>query len=488
MKKNCTELFSLNIIFLILLTISDIYAKVDILWSKNYGGNGNECGNSVQQTKDGGYIITGYTESYGVGGMDVWLIKTDANGDTLWTKTYGGSQGDVGNSVWPTSDDGYIITGYTESFGAGYQDLWLIKTDSNGDTLWTKSYGGSGSDWGSSVQETNDGAYIVTGTYDTLDSDRYRGYERDCWLLKIDLYGNTLWTKSLGGTNLEIGYSVQQTLDQGYVITGHFCHFSSPNIYFGDDVLLIKTDTNGDTLWTKTIALIDEDQGLSVRQTKDGGYIVSGFTDDSENCFIFLLKTDTDGDTLWTKTYGGSGEVFGGRSVWQTKDEGYFTIGTMLNSTWIIKTNINSDTLWTKTVRGVGCSGQQTTDEGYIITGSTPKPNSNNQDVWLIKTTSEVNTIKRNYVNILSEYDLTQNFPNPFNPKTTFKYSISKSDQVTISIYTISSQRIESETMNLTAGSYSYEFDGSRYSTGIYIYRISTLSGFNAERKMLFLK
>ena len=153
---------------------------------------------------------------------------------------------------------------------------------------------------------------------------------------------------------------------------------------------------------------------------------------------------------------------------------------------YLIKTNASGDTLWTKTFRGsdyeFGYSVQQTIDEGYIICGT------GYGSVWLIKTTPEVSTIEKSDINTLSDYTLSQNFPNPFNPKTTFKYYIPKSDQATISIYTISGQTIESRTTNLNPGSYSYEFDGSKYSTGIYFYKISTSSGFTAGRKMVLLK
>ncbi|MBL7191850.1 hypothetical protein ISS30_09140 [bacterium] len=120
-------------------------------------------GFSVQQTSDSGYIIAGYTTSYGAGYYDVYLIKTDALGDTLWTKTFGGNSGDGGSSVQQTSDGGYIIAGYTGSYGAGYADVYLIKTDANGDTSWSQTFGGSDWDYGYSVQQTTDGGYIVAG-------------------------------------------------------------------------------------------------------------------------------------------------------------------------------------------------------------------------------------------------------------------------------------------------------------------------------------
>jgi ABC-type cobalt transport system substrate-binding protein len=136
-----------RIIIIILLLLSVNIAQ-DTLWTKTFGGSNDDYGRSVQQTTDGGYVIGGYTSSYGNGSADVWLIKTDADGDTLWTQTYGGSNGDAGYSVQQTTDGGYVIGGYTSSYGNGSGDVWLIKTDSNGDSLWTKTFGGSDGDYG----------------------------------------------------------------------------------------------------------------------------------------------------------------------------------------------------------------------------------------------------------------------------------------------------------------------------------------------------
>jgi hypothetical protein len=145
------------------LHITKINENGNVLWEKTYGGRFGEEGFSVQQTKDGGYIIVGETDSYGAGMLDVYLIKTDQNGDTLWTRTYGGEDDDVGNSVLQTSDGGYIIAGWTGSFDAKAWDIYLIKTNENGDTLWTFMYGGESNDGGGSVLETSDGAYVIAG-------------------------------------------------------------------------------------------------------------------------------------------------------------------------------------------------------------------------------------------------------------------------------------------------------------------------------------
>jgi len=211
-------------------------------WWRTYGGTNQDWGYSVQQTADGGYIVAGATKSYGAGNEAVYLIKTNASGDTLWTRTYGGASADCGYSVQQTSDGGYIITGYTYSFGAGAPDsanVYLIKTDTSGDTLWTRTYSGTGNDYGRSVQQTADGGYIIAGY------THYFGMgppdSTNVYLIKTDASGDTLWTKTYGGTSPDFGYSVQQTADGGYVIAGYTASFGAGD----DDVYLIKTDSLG---------------------------------------------------------------------------------------------------------------------------------------------------------------------------------------------------------------------------------------------------
>jgi hypothetical protein len=482
-----------------------------ISFEKTYGGSFEDIGYSVQQTSDGGYIITGYTGSFSVGSWDVYLIKTDSLGDTLWTKTYGGSSMDIGNSVQQTSDGGYIITGFTVSFGASYSDVYLIKTDFSGDTLWTRTYGDSLNDEGRSVQQTSDGGYIIAGYSQSIVTLDY-----DVFLFKTDSIGETLWTKTYGGSGFEEGYSVQQTLDGGYIIAGWTDSFGAGRT----DIYLIKTDSLGDTLWSRTYGGTSREEYPTVSQTSDGGFIISGYTrsfgagmDD-----VYLIKTNSSGDTLWTKTYGDIATDVG-FSMQETSDGGYiisgFTYSFGIGSdVYLIKTDSLGDTLWTRTYGGSdqdwGFSVQQTTDGGFIITGHTFSFGAGQEDVYLIKTDSNglivgLEEESSEFGIRIAEFGLMQNFPNPFHKLTVISYQIPnshpassnqelpiRSNHVSLNIYDLSGRLIETLVNEFQdPGVYHVEWDGARIGSvvrsGIYFYRLQ-VGDFSTTRKMTLLR
>ena len=486
--------YSISILFAILLGFAVFAQAPDSLWTRTFGGSGFDEGKSVQQSPDGGYIITGFKESVPTGYFDVYLLKTDANGDTLWTRTFGGSDDDAGSSVDTTTDGGYIITGYTDSYGAGFGDVWLIKTDVNGDTLWTKTYGGTSLDWGFSVQPTTDGGYIIGGVTQSFGAGYF-----DAWLIKTDVDGDSLWTKTFGGSDLDVGTSVRQTLDGGYVITG----YTRPSVAGFSDLWIINTDINGDTLWTKTYGGSYDDQGNSIQQTTEGGYIIAGFTESfgSGNGDVWLIKTDSNGDTLWTKVFVGSDYYDDAwrNSAVQTSDGGYIITGHQgYHDVLLIKTDGSGDTLWTKTFGGNGndwgASVQQTTDGGYIIAGGTFSFGAGYSDAYLIKIAPDVTSINGISQTIINDYHLQQNYPNPFNPTTTISYRLPARSRVELAIYNLLGQQIRTlVNAHQNAGAYQVQWDGrndagKQVGSGIYFYQLKAGNDFVETKKMVLMR
>ncbi len=265
-------------------------------------------------------------------GDEVYLVKTDASGNMQWNKTFGEYWQEIGNSVRQTSDGGYFIVGTTDSFGtspcsaeelgqSAPEDVYLIKTDANGNEVWKKTFGGAYNDMAFSGQQTSDGGYIVAGLTASLSGN---GVE-DVYLLKIDANGNKMWEKAFGDRDRsEAGYSVQQTSDGGYIIAGQTVWAVMGQWFIQSDVYLVKTDANGNEIWEKEFGGNSSDFGYSVSQTSDGGYVIAGFTGSFEDLgATYLIKTDANGDEVWEKTFEGISGISGTISAQQTSDGGY---------------------------------------------------------------------------------------------------------------------------------------------------------------------
>jgi len=206
-------------------------------WFKHYGGTNIEYGHSIQQTSDGGYVVAGTTYSYSYGSSDIAIYKLNSSGNKVWFKHYGGSSFDAGHSIQQTSDGGYIITGNTRSYSYGQDDFSIYKLDSSGNKTWFKHYGGTNIEYGHSIQQTSDGGYIVAGE---TNSYTYGGY--DFAIYKLNSSGNKVWFKHYGGANTDRGYSIQQTSDSGYIVAGQ----TSSYTYGGVDFAIYKLDSIGD--------------------------------------------------------------------------------------------------------------------------------------------------------------------------------------------------------------------------------------------------
>ncbi|TKJ39983.1 hypothetical protein CEE37_09615 [candidate division LCP-89 bacterium B3_LCP] len=479
------------LLFVGLSVATSIHAQPpDTLWTNTFGGSNGDYGRSVQQTVDGGYIIAGWTYSYGAGNADVYLIKTDMAGSEVWSQTFGGSEEDYGYSVQQTTDGGYIIVGETYTYSAGGNDVYLIKTNAAGTEEWYKTFGGSSNDYGYSVRQTIDGGYIIAGY-----TWSYGAGNTDVYLIKTNAAGNEVWYQTFGGSSHYYGHSVQQTTDGGYIIAGYTWSYGAGNT----DVYLIKTNAAGSEVWYQTFGESSNEIGYSVQQTTDGGYIIAGFTSsyDPYDANVYLIKTNAAGSEVWSQTFGGSGEDIG-KSIQQTTDGGYiiagytYSYGAGERDVYLLKTDAAGSEVWSQTFGGGayehGYSVQQTADGGYIIAGNTISYGAGGYDVWLIRVDSEGTYVESSMPNQPLSFSLLGCYPNPFNPTTVLRFQLQDASKVNLAIFDISGRKVV-ELINgwRDAGVHEVTFNGSGLASGIYIYQLHA-GGFTASGKMVLMK
>jgi hypothetical protein len=360
-----------------------------------FGGAGDEDGFSVQPTGDGGFIAAGFTNSSGAGGQDVFLVRTDAKGNAMpgWPRTVGGTGNEFGHAVQVAADGGFAVAGYTTAGAAG-EDAYLIRTDANGTVLsgWPKSYTARRNTRAMAIRQTADEGFIVTGSTDADGTPAL-------YLLKTDLGGiaQSGWPKVFPADLEQAGNSVRATVDGGFIVAG----YTMPSA--GDkDVYLLRTDAKGDTVpgWPKTFGGTGRDIGYSVEQTGDGGFIVAGISNSSGagDYDMFLLRTDNAGKALpgWPRTFGGAraDEAY---CVRQTSDGGFIVAGTTESfgagdfDVFLARTDANGNPLpgWPKTYGSsgadIGRSVQQTSDGGFIVTGFTDSEGAGGADLFLLR-------------------------------------------------------------------------------------------------------
>ena len=363
---------------LLLIFSSKIYTQIpDTVWTKTFGGPLSDVGNSVKQTNDGSFIIAGTTSSFGAGGQDIYLIKTDENGDTLWTKTFGGVGNDRASNVVQTNDNGYAIFGTTNSFGNGGDDFLLWKTDSLGHTEWYKTYGGTNSEIASEGKQTMDGGYIITGYF-------YSQYYR-ALVIKVDELGKETWNKILIRslyTHLW-ARSVDQATDKGYVVGCTWSFYYSGNYAYM--WYICKLSENGDSLYSKEVMNVQYDHLKVVRNTIDGNLILGG---SSGYGIIMLLKMNPLGGNLWARLISAQTYVWLS-SLEPTRDNGFILTATSESSAIILLKIDESGILqWEKRIYVNDTNANSvypTNDEGYIVTGYTKSSGAGDSDIWLLK-------------------------------------------------------------------------------------------------------
>ncbi len=368
------------VLFVLLGSSSVISVEAASTWSQTYGGTGGDVAYSLIATSDGGYAIAGVTNSFGAGSSDFWLVKTDANGVMEWNRTYGGTGDDAAYSLIATSDGGYAIAGSTGSFGAGGLDFWLVKTDALGNVQWNKTYGGTWDDQASSLVATSDGGYALVGS-----TRPFVDISFDSLLVKVDASGNMQWNKTYGGSGNDAFYSLVAAPDGGYAIAGYTESFGTG----GADFWLVKTDALGNMQWNKTYGGGDYEEAHSLVATSDGGYALTGsnFLLVKTDALGNMQWSKVPGITFMPTAYSLVVASDGGYAL---AGGAWYQIGAGGLDFWLVKTNASGVVQWNRTYGGTGdeyaSSLVATSDGGYAIAGHTNSFGAGGDDFWLLKT------------------------------------------------------------------------------------------------------
>lgn len=402
----------------VVLTVTQKPYSFTLGYSKTLGGSDYESARSIS-SPDGGIIMAGTTSSidgdvHGSHGKeDAWIVKLNSAGDTVWTRTLGGTGDDEAAAIGVTTDGGYIVVGSTDSDDGDItdkrsnfnRDVWLLKLDGNGHTTWSKSFGGSAADAGFSVMVTQDGGYLVGGATNSNNGEFAGNHGgTDVLVLKVDSLGHQQWAKTYGGSSWDEVHDVIAT-NEGYVLAGltyssdgDVTGYHIPPI-IGGDVLVLKIDFNGNKIWAKAFGGTTDDDATSITAAADG-YVVAGYTNSNDGDVtgyhgreplftdMWVLKLNGDGNIGWSKTFGGSFDE-AATSITATQDGGVVLAGAASSNdgdvtgehnrdgyddVWIVKLDDDGNKQWTRTLGGSGDDVAYSISEnadGYTIVGVT---------------------------------------------------------------------------------------------------------------------
>ena len=463
-----------------------LIAQPDVLWTQYYG-NGLRCeGHDVMATSDGGFIVTGTYDYMGVNDGSLYLMKTDENGDTLWTNTWGGTYYDFGMSVIETNAGGFLVAGNSYLGGPTImQSMYIIMTNESGSTLWTRHFG-AGYASGESVIKSGENEFVIAG------------YSNDApYFIKIDSAGDTIWTR-IYSINLESRiYDIAETDDGGYIATGQ--NYNPLNWNY-DDLLLMKLDSEGDSVWTKYIGGPGGDYGYAVLALSGEGYLICGRTTSFTTSMydLYIVKTDLSGNVLWERNYGSPILGDGGYDLIEAADQGYIIAGMYGKwdpvdpDIWLVKIDTDGDTIWTMTigdVRGDVCWGINAAPGGeYILTGEANSNMENITDLFLIRLSSENTEVLPGEGNNLCDFTLHPPHPNPFNAAVTLDFTLPQSGYLTISVFDVTGKEVATLFNGpLSSGAGTVTWNAENIPSGVYFARLE--SGGSAQtRKLLLVK
>ncbi|MEM7367359.1 MAG: caspase family protein [Bacteroidota bacterium] len=369
------------------LSAQDTFTKV-------YGGKQDEHAMSVIQTRDGDYVVVGFTFSFGAGKSDIWVMKVDPYGDIIWREYYGGENFEWANDLIETRDGNYVIAGYSRDDETDISDAWVFQLNRHGEMMWSETYGGDFADEAKSITQTADGGYAVTGFTFSITNG-----ESDIWVLRLNAVGGLLWEKNYGGTGVEQGYSIIETRDEGFLIGGYQSY--NKRKHLKADMLVVKIDRNGKGIWRRAHHARGNDVVESVLETDNGDFFVAGwgFNDANNSLDAKVLRVSSGGKVLWERNFGGKGKdaVY---DIVPTDDGGYALAGQTgsygsSSDVWLLKLDENGTATWQKRSEGEardwGHALCHTEDRGYLIVGGTKSFAEGGSDMCLMKTDARGN-------------------------------------------------------------------------------------------------
>ncbi len=486
------------VVFFILVTVllSACFGSAPtVQWRLPVGGQGADNGWWVEVTSDGNYTACGSTNSFGAGGTDVYLVRVDVWGDTLWTRTLGGPDHDAGLSVAEMPGGGYLVAGYTASFGSGGNDAYLVRTDAAGDSLWMACYGGGSDDIFYCARPTSRGSIVACGfTYSVAPYDT-----ADAYVVMTTDDGYVKWERVYGGWGDDRAAEIIETSDGGFAMVG-YSRLVPPTD--AAQVYLIRIDAGGDTVWTRRYGGPGEEYGSGIRETPDGGFMLVGATYSygAGGSDVYLIRTNAHGDTLWTKTYGGAGDEYGFDLI-QTPDMGYAiaarttSFGAGLQDFYVIKIQANGDTLWTTTHGGaandLGLSIRETDDHGFIMCGYTASFGAGQDDLYLVKFKPDAAGVRERPM--LEDLCLELAGASPFSREVKVSFACAASDMACLSIYSVSGREVArlfegpAGEKGRTAIWDGCDTAGREVSPGVYFVRFAARSG-SVSKKMVLMR
>jgi hypothetical protein len=449
----------------------------DTLWTRTYGGSNDDQAYSIRQTADKGYILAGWTASFGSQGTDIYMVRTDSIGDTLWTRKYGGSGEEMAFCIAGMPDQGFVLGGFTSSVGAGDTDLYIMRIASNGDTMWTRTYGGLLSDEALSLH-WDEGGIIAAGY-----TCSYGSGGKDMYIIRLDDTGDSVWAHAYGGAGDEIATSICATPDSNFLIVGHTSSFGS-----GDrDWWLLKIDTQGDTIWTQTYGGINDEFAFRVKPTTDSNFIVCGtgywILYDYE---MVIIKINPRGDTIWRHCNGSLNYDYAHAVLENHTKNGFTVFGNFSYELYYLGLNSIGHSIWSKFVGGNGIETAHdavaTTDHGYAICGTTNSNGAGGFDFYLIKTMPD-NTGIESSVATYSNNDLMI-YPSPARDCINIRFSISERTELKLELSDISGRILRKDIIIHGPGTHLINFSVKALNPGVYFILVSC-GGQRSVKKIL---